>query len=135
MARARSSTDGLNAVASSKDVLCLKFMAQAAKWMLIWYFFYREATVIHRVITSQPVHTRGYQEVGEGNLIVSLTESCQTPPILHNSRLETLSVITVENPEASVELSGLHCLKDILNVEKNFGGRILEPPTLNFRFK
>lgn len=55
MARVGSSTDGLNAVASLLvlgTVLYLKFMAQAAKWMLIWYFFYREATVIHRVITS-----------------------------------------------------------------------------------
>lgn len=55
MARVGSSTDGLNAVASLLvlgTVLCLKFMAQAAKWMLIWYFFYRKATVIHRVITS-----------------------------------------------------------------------------------
>lgn len=85
MARVGSSTDGINAVASLLvlgTVLCLKFMDQAAKWMLIWYFFYREATVIH----SQSVHTRGYQEVGEGSTIVSLIESCQATLILQNFR-------------------------------------------------
>ena len=61
------------------------------------FLFIREATIIHRVITSQPVHTRGYQEVGEGSTIVSLIELCQATLILHNSRKETLSVIIVKN--------------------------------------
>lgn len=61
VARVESNTGELNVVVYMLvlgTVLGLKFMAQAAMWMLIWYFFYREANTIHRVITIQPGHTR-----------------------------------------------------------------------------